>query len=113
VIDTRNPAGPYGGPARGAGDRTFLMTGRCGIPAGAKAVALNLSVTQPTGAGALRLLPTGIPLPGTTAINFSAGQTRTNNAILGLDANGNLTVHTDLAAGATVQMILDVNGYFQ
>ncbi|HEV7670458.1 MAG TPA: glycoside hydrolase family 44 protein [Thermoanaerobaculia bacterium] len=113
VIDTRNPTGPYGGPALGSGDRTFTLTGRCGIPAGAKAVALNLSVTQPTAAGALRLFPTGIALPGTTAINFGTGQTRTNNAILGLDANGNLTVHADLAAGASVQMILDVNGYFQ
>ncbi len=113
VIDTRNPTGAYGGPALAAGDRTFTLTGRCGIPAGAKAVALNLSITLPTGAGALRLFPTGIALPGTTAINFGTNQTRTNNAILGLDANGGLTVHTDLAAGATVQMILDVNGYFQ
>lgn len=113
VIDTRNPAGAYGGPALAPGDRAFVIAGRCGVPAGAKAVALNLSVTLPTGSGALRLLPTGIPVPGTTAINFSAGQTRTNNAILGLDANGSLTVHTDLSAGATVQMILDVNGYFQ
>ncbi|MEP7009428.1 MAG: glycoside hydrolase family 44 protein [Acidobacteriota bacterium] len=113
VIDTRNPTGAYGGPALGPGDRAFVIAGRCGVPAGAKAVALNLSVTLPSGAGGLRLLPTGIPVPGTTAINFSAGQTRTNNAILGLDANGSLTVHTDLSAGATVQMILDVNGYLQ
>ncbi len=113
MIDTRNPIGANGGPALTSGDRTFILTGRCGIPAGAKAVALNLSVTLPTGAGALRLFPTGIPLPGTAAINFGTNQTRTNNAILGLDANGGLTVQTDLSAGATVQMILDVNGYFQ
>src|SRR5262245_3083791 len=32
LIDTRNPAGPYGGPALTAGvNRTFTVTGQCGI----------------------------------------------------------------------------------
>ena len=34
VFDTRNPAGPYGGPALVAGgERSFVLPGRCGIPA--------------------------------------------------------------------------------
>ena len=37
VADTRDPSGPYGGPAlAGQNERTFVMTNRCGIPVGAE-----------------------------------------------------------------------------
>src|SRR5204863_8049945 len=42
LLDTRDAAGPYGGPLLGAGaSRSFDLTGRCGIPADAAAVSLN------------------------------------------------------------------------
>ena len=45
LIDTRTSPGPYGGPALLPGtDRTFAIAGQCGIPADAKAVALNVTV---------------------------------------------------------------------
>lgn len=70
VLDTRNPNGPYGGPALSAGaDRTFVLAGQCGIPPTATQVAANLAVTQPTALGHLTLFPGGLPLPGTATLN--------------------------------------------
>lgn len=113
VVDTRNPAGPYGGPALAANaDRTFVLAGQCGTPADTRAVALNVAVTLSSTGGDLRLYPAGTALPLVSAINYNAGQTRANNAIIPLGAGGSLTVHCDQPSG-TVQVIIDLYGYFQ
>jgi hypothetical protein len=112
VLDTRNPVGAYGGPALMAGaDRSFAIGGQCNVPVGARAVSVNLSVTQPTGAGNLRLYPAGSALPLVSSINYAAGQTRANSAIVPLSALGAIAVRCAQAAGTT-HFILDVNGYF-
>jgi PKD repeat protein len=113
VIDTRNATGAYGGPALAAGaTRNFTLTGQCGIPAAAKAVSINVTITGPTGDGDLRLFAVGSPNLGADTIDFRAGQTRANNAVLELGASGNISVACEIPSG-TVQLILDVNGYLQ
>jgi IPT/TIG domain/Matrixin len=113
VLDTRNPTGPLGGPAVVANaDRAFTVTGQCGIPATARAVSANVTVTQPSSAGDLRLSAAGGPLSLTSSINYRASQTRANDAVIPLGAAGALAVHCDQPSG-TVQFIIDVNGYFQ
>jgi hypothetical protein len=88
------------------------MTGRCGIPVTAKAVSINVTVTLPTAAGGLRVYPGGVALPLASTISYGTGQTRANNAALGLGPAGDLLVHSDQASG-TAHLIVDVNGYFQ
>ena len=113
VADTRGPAGPYGAPAlSGGGNRTFVIGGQCGIPAGARAVAFNFTVTQGTALGDIRTFPGGALLPLVSTLNWRPGQTRANNAVTGLGAGGDLTIHVD-QPGGTVQLIIDVTGYFQ
>jgi CSLREA domain-containing protein len=113
VADTRNPAGPYGGPALAANvDRTFVIGGQCGVPAAAKAVSFNFTITQPTALGDLRVFPAGGGLPLVSTLNWSPAQTRANNAIVGLGPSADVTVHPDQGSG-TVHLIVDVNGYFQ
>jgi ELWxxDGT repeat protein len=113
LIDTRNPAGPLGGPALVAGaDRSFTLAGNCELPLTAKAVSVNVAVTGPTAAGNLRLFPAGTPLPTVSALNYAAGQTRGNNAIIGLSPSGEVTIRCAQASG-TVHVIVDVNGYFK
>jgi len=72
----------------------------------------TLTVTGPTAAGDLRVFPGGTPLPLTSSINYAAGQTRANNAVLRLGPNEDLTVRCDQASG-TVHLIIDVNGFYQ
>jgi hypothetical protein len=114
LVDTRNTAGPRGGPALlPSSSRTFTLTGACTIPSSARALSVNLTVTAPTAAGFLSLFPgNGIP-PASSAINFTIGQTRANNAVvlLATDGAGSLAVRN--GAAGTVHFILDVNGYFE
>jgi hypothetical protein len=114
VLDTRDPAGPWGGPAlAGGNDRAFTIAGRCGIPSTATAVTANVAVTLPTAAGFLTLHPVGSTLPNTSAINYGAGRTRANNAVLTLSPSGDVDIYAGTAFGQTVHVILDVTGYFQ
>jgi streptogramin lyase len=113
VADTRNANGPYGGPALAANaNRSFVIASQCGIPATATAVSFNLTITQPTGLGDLRLFPGGAPLPLVSTLNWKPGQTRANNAIVSLGSSGAIGVHVDQASGS-VHFIIDVTGYFQ
>lgn len=113
VLDTRNAIGPYGGPALSAGgSRNFVIAGQCGIPVAALSVAANVTVTGPTSGGFLSVYPAGSPVPTASTINFAAGQTRANNAILTLGPSGDVTAASGQVSG-TVHLILDVSGYFQ
>lgn len=113
VVDTRNPAGPHGGPALSPGvQRLFAMQGQCGIPVSAKAVSLNVTVTGQTDAGNLVLLPAGTPVGATSTLSYGPTKTRANNTIVGLDAAGRLLAIAQQATG-TVDLIIDVNGWFE
>jgi hypothetical protein len=113
VIDTRLPNGPLAGPALAASTtRTFTVTGACGIPATAKALSVNITVTQSSAQGHLRLYPGGTTSPLVSSINYLAGQTRANNATFALGPGGTVAVRCVQASGS-VQFLLDVNGYFQ
>jgi hypothetical protein len=113
VVDTRGPAGARGGPALVAGqDRTFVVSGACGVPSTAKAVSVNITATQPTDAGHLRVFPAGSERPLVSSVNFAPGQTRANNAILTLGTGGAITLYCGQATGS-VHILLDVNGFFQ
>jgi hypothetical protein len=113
LIDTRNPPGSFGGPALTAGtNRTLALAGQCGISSTARAISVNVAVTAPSVAGHLRLYPAGAPVPTASSINYSAGQTRSNNAVVPLNTSGALTVRCVQASGTT-HLMLDVNGYFE
>lgn len=113
VVDTRNPSGPFGGPALAAGTvRLFTVGGQCGIPTTARAVSVNVTVTQGTAPGVLTLFPSGIPLPTATTINFRGAQTRANNSLSQLGNGGALTIRCEQTSGS-VHAIIDVNGYYQ
>jgi uncharacterized repeat protein (TIGR01451 family) len=113
LVDTRDAPGAFGGPALVAGaDRVFPLLGRCEIPATARALAVNLTVTRPTAPGNLRLYAAGTPLPLASSLNYSAGETRASNAVVSLNGLGELAVRCSQASG-TAHFVLDVNGYFE
>jgi virginiamycin B lyase len=114
LLDTRNPVGPSGGPSLAAQTgRVVSLGGACGVPSSARALVLNVTVTQPsTGPGFLTLYPGGIALPLVSTINYSAGQTRANNAILTLGPAGDFQIWCGQRSG-TADVVVDVFGYFQ
>jgi hypothetical protein len=113
VVDTRGSPGPHGGPAIAAHSaRTFTITGSCDVPAGARAASLNVTATEATGAGHLRLYPGGTAVPLSSTLNFAPGVNRANNAVVFLGAAGDLSVFSGQSSGS-VHVVVDVTGYFQ
>jgi hypothetical protein len=85
---------------------------RCGVPASAVAVSLNVTATAPSAGGHLRLFPLGDPLPVISTINYATNQTWANNAVVTVGDFGQIAVFSGQAAGF-VHLILDINGYFE
>jgi hypothetical protein len=111
-LDTRQ-AGQ--GPALSSGvARTVLLHGSCGIPDTARAVAINVTVTQPSASGYLTAFSGDFLIPPVVStVNFGMGRTRTNNAIVSLAAEGTLALQPLVGGGGTVHVVVDVIGYFE
>ena len=112
LVDTRDPAGPNGGPEFGPRtQREFPLALRCGVPATARAVALNVTATASTEHGFVVVFP-GNSAPFTSTLNFRPGVTRANGMVIGLTPVGGVTVGAGQFAGP-VHVIIDVSGYFE
>ena len=109
LVDTRAAQAPALGSFE---RRVWAVVGRCNVPSAAKALALNVTVTGATSAGHVRLAP-GNGITEASALNFSPGLTRANNAValLATDDSGRIAVTNQ--SGGVVHLILDVSGYFQ
>lgn len=93
--------------------RLVPVAGTCGVPAWADAVSLNITAIEPTGGGHLTVLPADLPLLDTSTLNFPAGRTRANNALLALSPDGAILVHPVLSGNGQVHVAVDVNGWFE
>lgn len=111
VVDTRNPNGPFGGPAIASGTfRDFaLPNGDCNIPASALAYSLNVTVVPAETLAYLTIWPTGEMQPLVSTMNSLDGRIKANAAIVPAGAGGSVRVF----ATNTTQLVLDVNGYFE
>jgi len=112
IADTRGNGfmGAYGPPALAAGSpRNFPLTGQCGIPGGAEAVSLNVTVTNTLGPGFILIYPQGGAAPGVSTLNYVASQTVANAAVVPLGTGGGVTV---VAGVSGTDLILDTNGYY-
>jgi hypothetical protein len=113
VVDTRGGAAIGGPVLQGQETRPLAVAGTCGIPSTAKALSINLTATQSTAQGNLLLFPAGQAAPTVSTINYVAGQTRANNAVIPLNASGAMAAFVSQPTGTTVHLIIDVNGYFE
>ena len=91
-----------------AGTTNYLtIAGHAGVPSNATAVMLNMTVTNPAGAGFLRAWPCGQTMPDTSNVNYSDRQTVANGALLSLGAGGKLCFQATTA----LDLIVDVMGW--
>lgn len=112
LLDTRWADSPLGGPVLAAGQaRTFILTGACGVPADAVAVAVNVTATEAGAAGALTVFSPDGPVPQAATLHFRPGQTRANWAFVLLGAGPGLGVSN--GSTGSVHAIVDVSGYFR
>jgi hypothetical protein len=109
VVDTRNAAGPFGGPELYGNSRNFaISSGACNIPANALAYALNVTVAPSGPLGYLTIWPTGQPQPVVSTLNSQHGIVKADAAIVPAGTNGSVSVY----ASAATNVVLDINGYF-
>jgi hypothetical protein len=109
LVDTRLS----GRPLVGDSDRGFVAIGACGVPTDARAVSINLTAVDPGTAGHLRLHSWGAP-PQASSLNFVAGRTRANDAIVALGPTGEILVRCAMPGStAAAHLVVDVNGYFR
>ncbi len=111
VVDTRNANGTFGGPPIQAGTfRSFpISQGPCGIPLGAWAYSLNISVVPNGALHYLTVWPTGQSQPLVATLNSLDGRIKANAAIV---TAGNGGGAVSVFATDTTNVIVDVNGYF-
>ena len=111
LLDTRSGTGvASAGPLVLNQQIDLGVTGVGGVPAtGVSAVALNVTVDQPTGTGYLTVWPSGDPRPTASTHNFEPGLTVANLVLAKVGANGKVSIYN--SAGQT-QVVADVIGYY-
>jgi PKD repeat protein len=113
LLDTRTPE-DGGAPMASGTIRELDVTAvtRCGVSPLATAVALNVTVAQPTGLGNLQVYPASLAQPPTsTTLNFLAGANRANNALTML-SNGKIKLRPFVSSSGTTHVVVDVVGFF-
>jgi hypothetical protein len=112
LLDTRNGTGT-GGSVSPVGPESSIdltVVGVGGVPAtGVSAVALNVTVDQPTLSGFLTVWPRGEGRPTASTHNFVPGLTTANLVLAKVGTGGQVSIFN--SAGAT-HVVADVVGYF-
>jgi len=110
MLDTRYGLGAPKAPL-GAQAATIALkvAGTNGIPAGAKAVLVNLTATDTTADTWLSAYADGTTLPDTSNLNVAAGTTRPVLALVRVGADGSIAIHNN---AGTVNVIADIEGYY-
>jgi len=98
------------GPIAGGSSFVLQVTGRGGVPAtGVGAVALNVTITNPTAPSFLTVYPTGAPRPTAANLVFGTGQTVPNMVVVKIGDGGQVSLFN---YGGTADVIVDVLGWF-
>jgi PKD repeat protein len=114
LADTRSTGRTVDGRVAGTGPvgsgsvLVVPVTGRGGVPSsGVGSVLLNVTVTEPTGAGYVTAYPSGTPRPNASVLNYQRGQTIPNLVMVRPGADGTVSLH--VTAGTHV--VVDVQGW--
>jgi hypothetical protein len=99
VLDSRTQAGP---------SQRFAVALGGVVSSSAVAVAVNVTVTGPTAGGYVSAYPCGRPVPLASNVNFVAGQTVPNSAVVPLGANRSICFFSS----TRTQLIIDLSGVF-
>jgi hypothetical protein len=85
----------------------LLVAGRVGVPADASAVALNITIADPSADGFATAYPCGAAKPNASNVNFRTGQTVANLTLLKVGANGKVCITGTVA----MHLIVDVSAF--
>lgn len=113
IADTRPNSGePYSGSTLTPGKvLNIKVAGVGGVPAtGVTAALLNVTVTDASTSSYLTVFPQGSATPLASNLNWAAGNTVANRVLVPVNpSTGEITVYNQ---SGTVDVVVDVNGYF-
>ncbi|MDH6134739.1 hypothetical protein P3T37_004143 [Kitasatospora sp. MAA4] len=109
LMDTRSGLGTNAA-ALGSGETRQLHLDTTTAVGKAKAVVLNVTVTEPTSEGFLTAWPTGGSRPNSSNLNWTAGETIPNLVTVPVGPDGIVNL-TNVSAGNT-HVIVDLFGYY-
>jgi hypothetical protein len=90
--------------------RALKVTGVGGVPAsGVTAVVVNITAVTPTTSGHLTAYPAGTARPTASSLNFAAGRTTANLAIVKVGVDGKINRYP---TSGTTHAVVDVAGWF-
>ncbi|MFJ7591638.1 PKD domain-containing protein [Streptomyces sp. NPDC097617] len=108
LADTRTPGA--GGAVAGGTTRTVKVAGVAGIPADAKAVAVNLTSTEATQNSFVVAYPDPAKRPEPASnLNPEPGKAKSNQAIVPVGPNGTITLYNH---AGSAHLIVDAVGYY-
>ncbi|WP_329315122.1 MULTISPECIES: hypothetical protein [unclassified Streptomyces] len=110
LVDTRSGLGTTKGQVPGQGTFSTQVNGVSGVSAGATAVALNVTVTNPKGSGHLTVYPSGQQPPTASNVNFTPAKTIANSVIVPVGPDGKISVRN--GGWDPADVIVDVVGYY-
>ena len=108
VMDSRFGQGTPAGAFAAGTSRDVQITGNGGVPAGAKAVFVNVTAVNPFATGFLTVYPTGAAMPNASNVNYTIGNTVPNLVMVPLSSLGRITVSN---SAATTDVLADVVAY--
>jgi PKD repeat protein len=83
------------------------------LPAsGITAVALNITVTNTVESGVVTAYADGTTLPTASNVNYTAGQTTANAAVVPVGSDGKIDLSVTGNGGTSTDIIADVEGYY-
>lgn len=107
LLDTRTFQGGHHG--RATEGETIVVAIGTGAPQNASAVVLNVAATTTTASSYVTVFPSGGLRPEVSNLNFVAGQTEANRAIVKVGENASVSV---FLGGGTANLVVDVTGWF-
>lgn len=112
ILDTRKGIGvPTVAKVPANGTLSLKIAGVAGVPqTGLRAVALNVTVVNPTQTGYITAYPADATPPTTSNLDFTPGRTFANSVIVKVGANGSVSFKN--GSGGTVDLVADLAGYY-
>jgi hypothetical protein len=114
LLDSRPGYSTVDGLSAGVGVRPdgsvteLVVTGRGGVPFGAQAVVLNVTVTEARGSGFVTVWPCGEARPNASSLNYVSGQTVANAVTARVGVGGKVC----LFAQTATHLVVDAGGSF-
>ena len=110
VVDTRTGLGAGPGAVAARSTTRVQVAGRPGVavPAGARGVLLNVTVTGPGGPTFVSVVPAGADPRASSSTNVVRGETRAAGVVVPLSGDGAVDVWVD---NASAHLVVDVVGY--